>query len=97
VKYVKRNFLAGRRFRDRTHLNEELDRWDREGTNVRIHGTTIFYDPDHNDDEDRELFIAHFDQGRVLIISYTMRTDVIRIISARKATKSEEIGYAQGI
>ncbi len=40
VKYVKRNFLAGRRFRDRTHLNEELDRWNREVADVRIHGTT---------------------------------------------------------
>ncbi len=40
VKYVKRNFLAGRRFRDMGHLNEELDRWNREVADVRIHGTT---------------------------------------------------------
>ncbi len=84
---------------------------DKARANVRKHGVTFeearscffdprqiaFYDPDHSDDEDRELLIAHSNQGRVLIISYTMRTDVIRIISARKATKSEEILYAQGI
>nr|EES51813.1 MAG: Integrase, catalytic region [Leptospirillum ferrodiazotrophum] len=40
VKYVKRNFLAGRRFRDMAHLNEELERWNREVADVRIHGTT---------------------------------------------------------
>lgn len=87
--------------------------WDtaKSRANVRKHGVTFeearscfydprqigFYDPDHSDDEDRELLIAHSNQGRVLIVSYTMRTDVIRIISARKATKSEENRYAQGI
>lgn len=84
---------------------------DKARTNVRKHGVTfeearscfydprqiVFYDPDHSDDEDRELLIAHSNQGRVLIISYTLKTEVIRIISARKATKSEEIRYAQGI
>ena len=40
IKYVKRNFLAGRRFRDRTHLNEELARWNQEVADLRIHGTT---------------------------------------------------------
>ena len=84
---------------------------DKARANVGKHGVTfeearscfydprqiVFYDPDHSDDEDREMLIAHSDQGRVLIISYTLRTDVIRIISARKATKSEEIRYAQGI
>jgi len=56
-----------------------------------------FYDPEHSNDEDRELLIAHSNQGRVLLVSYTLRTDVVRIISARKATKSEEVRYAQGI
>jgi len=84
---------------------------DKARANVGKHGVTfeearscfydprqiVFYDPDHSDDEDRELLIAHSNQGRVLIISYTLKTEVIRIISARKATKSEEIRYAQGI
>ena len=87
--------------------------WDPEKAraNVRKHGVTFeearscfydprqiaFYDPDHSNDEDRELLIAHSNQGRVLLVSYTIRTDVVRIISARKATKSEEVRYAQGI
>ena len=40
VKYVKRNFLAGRRFEDLEHLNQELERWMVEVADVRIHGTT---------------------------------------------------------
>jgi len=84
---------------------------DKARANVQKHGVTFdearscfydprqiaFYDPDHSNDEDRELLIAHSNQGRVLLVSYTIRTDVIRIISARKATKSEEVRYAQGI
>ena len=84
---------------------------DKARTNVRKHSVTFeearscfydphqiaFYDPDHSDDEERELLIAHSNQGRILIVSYTIRNDVIRIISARKSTKSEETRYAQGI
>ena len=40
IKFVKKNFLAGRRFRDSAHLNEELSRWNREVADLRIHGTT---------------------------------------------------------
>ena len=75
---------------------------DKARTNVRKHSVTFeearkLYDPDHSDDEERELLIAHSNQGRILIVSYTIRNDVIRIISARKSTKSEETRYAQGI
>lgn len=40
VKYIKRNFLPGRRFIDLDHLNRELERWIVEVADVRIHGTT---------------------------------------------------------
>lgn len=56
-----------------------------------------FYDPDHSEDEDRELLIGHSNQGRLLIVSYTLRRHVIRLISARKATRREAKIYAQGI
>lgn len=56
-----------------------------------------FYDPEHSQDEDRELLIGHSDQGRLLIVSYTLREPVIRLISARKATRREVKFYAQGI
>jgi len=40
VKYLKRNFLPGRRFRDVEHLNQELEKWMLEVADIRIHGTT---------------------------------------------------------
>lgn len=40
VKYVKRNALAGRRFRDLDHLNEWLVEWSTKIADQRIHGTT---------------------------------------------------------
>ena len=56
-----------------------------------------FYDPDHSDDEDREIMIGHSNQGQLLLVVYTLREDAIRIISAREATKREAKDYAQGI
>jgi transposase len=40
VKYVKRNALAGRRFRSWDDLNAWLERWSIEVADLRIHGTT---------------------------------------------------------
>jgi len=56
-----------------------------------------FYDPDHSEDEDRELLIGHSNRGRLLIVSYTLRGSTIRLISARKPTRIEAETYAQGI
>ena len=40
VKYVKRNFLPLRQFRDLADLNDQARRWVMEEAGVRIHGTT---------------------------------------------------------
>jgi transposase len=40
VKYVKRNALAGRRFRSWEDLNDWLERWSVEVADRRVHGTT---------------------------------------------------------
>jgi transposase len=40
VKYVKRNFLPGRVFRDLDDFNEQLRAWQAEIADVRVHGTT---------------------------------------------------------
>lgn len=40
VKYVKRNFLPGRRFTDIVDVQEQLDDWMANVADVRIHGTT---------------------------------------------------------
>jgi len=56
-----------------------------------------FYDPDHSDDEDRDVLIAHSARGRLLMVVSTLRGEKIRIISAREATRQEARDYAQGV
>ena len=54
-----------------------------------------YYDPDHSDDEDRFLMVGLSQKLRILIVCHCFREDdsVIRIVSARKATKGEEDNY----
>jgi transposase len=40
IKYIKKNFLAGRRFRDLEDLNRQLEEWLVTVADVRVHGTT---------------------------------------------------------
>lgn len=47
--------------------------------------------------EERFVLVRADAIGRVLTISYTYRGETIRIISARRATKSERIEYEKGI
>ena len=56
-----------------------------------------FYDPDHSDDEDREILVGHSDLGWLLTVNYTLRNNAIRIISACKATNREAEDYARRI
>jgi len=55
-----------------------------------------FYDPDHSFDEHRYIIIGKSRQGRLLIVSYTERDDVTRLISAREVTGSERETYEEG-
>ncbi len=55
-----------------------------------------FYDPDHSDSEHRYIIIGMSQQGRLLLIAYTERGDVTRLISAREATRMERKTYEQG-
>lgn len=64
---------------------------------------TVFYDengrliddPDHSDEEDRFILLGASSQSHVLIVCHCYREsdEVIRIISARKATKKEQKFY----
>ncbi len=47
--------------------------------------------------EHRYVLVGMSQSGRVLTVCYTMRGDLPRLVSARKATKKEETYYAQGI
>ena len=58
----------------------------------------LFDDPDHSEEEDRFLLIGMSKNTRILTVSHCYRAEgeVIRIISARKATKTETDYYVQG-
>jgi hypothetical protein len=55
------------------------------------------YDPDHSEDEDRFLLLGVSYSLRILVVSHCYREEesVIRIISARKATKNERRQYGE--
>lgn len=79
--------------------------------NIRKHGVSFeeaqsvflddhamrFYDPDHSEDEDRFLMLGLSFTLRILVVChcYRERDDVIRIISARKATRQERVHYGR--
>ncbi|NUQ65723.1 MAG: BrnT family toxin [Pirellulales bacterium] len=57
----------------------------------------IFDDEEHSEDEIREIIIGHSILERLLLVSFTERgEDVVRIISARRATKRERKDYEEG-
>jgi uncharacterized DUF497 family protein len=57
-----------------------------------------FFDPDHSADEDRFLMLGISYRLRVLVVCHCFRVNdsTIRIISARKADKAEEVDYWKG-
>jgi uncharacterized DUF497 family protein len=55
-----------------------------------------FYDPDHSIEEQRYLIMGQSAAGRLLIIAYTERDEVVRLISAREMTASERRVYEEG-
>ena len=77
--------------------------------NLKNHGigfdeaATVFWDPlacifddeAHSSEESREIVIGHSSSGRLLLVCFTERGDVIRIISARKVTRKERNDYEE--
>jgi uncharacterized DUF497 family protein len=55
-----------------------------------------FFDPDHSETEHRYIRMGFSNQQRLLIVYYTERNNVIRLISARKTTKKEKQFYEDG-
>jgi len=85
--------------------------WDAQkaATNQKKHGITfeeaatvfgdalaaIFDDEAHSIEEHREIIIGHSDRNRLLLVSFTERSEQIRIISARRTTKQERRDYEE--
>jgi len=69
-----------------------------EAATVFLDSLAVTYpDPDHSDQEKREITIGHSTRQRLLFISHCPRGDRIRIISARRATRKERDQHEEGI
>ena len=57
-----------------------------------------FHDPDHSESEDRFIMVGLSFKTKILVVSHCLRQSgsLIRIISARKATKQESERYWEG-
>jgi uncharacterized DUF497 family protein len=78
---------------------------DKAGENLQKHGVdfadaaTVLEDeaaltmPDDDPDEERCVTLGMDAPGRVLVVVYTWRDDQVRLISARKASRSERRQY----
>ena len=55
----------------------------------------LFPDPDHSDEEVREILIGYSERHRLLIVSFTERGENVRIVSARVATALERKNHEE--
>ncbi|MFN8179063.1 MAG: BrnT family toxin [bacterium] len=53
-------------------------------------------DPDHGEAEARFVTIGHTRRGRTLVVVHADRDDMIRVISARRATRRETRTLEEG-
>jgi uncharacterized DUF497 family protein len=83
---------------------------DKASHNLKKHGvsfeeaSTVFFDalsltipdPDHSNGEVRQLMLGRSVYGQLLVVSFTERWELIRIISSRKASRREVRQYEEG-
>lgn len=58
--------------------------------------SVTFPDPNHSIGEERYVIIGLSSANRLLIIAHTDRTNRVRLISAREATRNERRFYEEG-
>jgi uncharacterized DUF497 family protein len=57
----------------------------------------LTHDPDHSEDEERFIILGLSEKLNILVVCHCYKEDneIIRIISARKATKNEKNQYQE--
>jgi len=55
----------------------------------------IFDDPEHSESERREIIIGHSDSRNLVLVSFVEADERVRLISARKATRTERENYEE--
>ena len=67
-------------------------------------GVSVFYDPlattgddpDHSEEEERRVTFGFSSAGRLIVVCHAELDGVLRIISARRATRAEREIYEEG-
>lgn len=57
----------------------------------------IFDDPDHSEGELRELIVGFSTKPRLLVVGFTERSGRVRLIHARRATKTERKRHEENV
>lgn len=80
-----------------TNLSKHKVSFEEASTVFEDANAILFDDPDHSEEEDRFILLGMSVEANMLIVCHCVREDdsVIRIISARKATKSESEQYTE--
>ena len=55
-----------------------------------------FQDPDHSEEEERQMTYGLSQQMRLIVVSHTQRKDQMRIINARLMDRKERVIYEEG-
>jgi uncharacterized protein len=56
----------------------------------------IFEDPEHSETERREIIIGHSNKRNLILVTF-VEDDRVRLISARKATRTERKDYEENV
>ena len=73
----------------RTNRRDHRVAFEESATVFRDPQAVTYPDPDHSDDEDREIPIGYSLRQRLLFVSHCQRGERTRIIGARQATRRE--------
>jgi uncharacterized DUF497 family protein len=57
--------------------------------------SNTFPDPDHSMEEQRFIIIGLSEQGKIVVVAHTDDGAIVRIISAREATRGERKSYEE--
>lgn len=57
----------------------------------------VFEDPDHSIGERRYIIMGESNQRRLLVVGYTDEEDLVRVITARPATRHERRAYEENL
>jgi uncharacterized DUF497 family protein len=81
--------------KNRTNLSKHGIAFEEAQTAFLDENAKVYFDPDHSEDEDRFILLGVSFQLRVLVVCHCFRESetLVRIISARKADRSEQKDY----